>query len=251
MAIETGQSSAGPNSRDAVTGLGALEALVANRRSGHTDAGTEGMSAAPESNIPKGGGGGISGGQATPGSQIPVPGLSTSVQLPAVTLSGQATPGSQIPVPFLGTPIQAPAPAAIPPGLFCAGRICWNWSYTEPLGTGNIYSWMIRIAPYQNMTCNVVFARDHVYAPNPCELLESYIYQGHFAVQGQQLVFTLQGQQFQNDSCNPSNNGQWSISGGLTCGWSLDSAQSTLTIQLPFVFGEDNWQIFKMHKISF
>ena len=103
MAYETGQSSAGPDSRDTVNGLGVLEALVTHRPVGRTmDVGSEGMSAAPESNIPKGGGG-ILGGQATPGSHIPVPGLSTPVQAPAVT--------------------------AIPPCLYCGPHQCFEWHY--------------------------------------------------------------------------------------------------------------------------
>jgi hypothetical protein len=250
MANETGQSSAGPDSRDAVNGLGVLEALVTHHPSGRTmDVGTEGMSAAPESNVPKGGGS-ILGSQTTPGSQIPVPSLSTPVQAPAVTLGGQATPGNQIPMPGLSTPAQAPAVTAIPPGLFCGPHQCFDWHYTEGLGIGNSYEWMIRIAVYPDMTCQVVFVIQHVYAPNPCVLLNVWDYLGTFVVNGQQLVFTLRGQRTQTDSCTPSNNGHWSIGGTLDCGWSFDSAHSILTINLPFVFGLNNWKIFKLNKIT-
>lgn len=225
MAIETSQSSTGPNSRDVVKGLGALEALVANRPSGYTDVGTEGMSAAPESNIPKGGGGGI--------------------------FSGQATRGSQIPVPGLSTPVQAPAVSTIPPGLFCGPHECFDWHYIDGLGIGNSYEWMLRMAFYPDRTCQVVFVIQHVYAPNPCVLLNVWDYLGNFAITGPLLAFTLRGQRTETDSCSPSNNGQWPIGGTLNCNWSFDSVHSILTVNLPFVFGPDNWRIFRLNKISF
>ena len=191
MANETGQSSSGPDSRATVNGLGVLEALVTHRPVGRTmDVGTEGMSAAPESNISKGGGS-ILGSQATRGSQIPVPSLSTPVQVSAVTSGGQATPGSQIPMPSPSTPAQAPAVTPIPPGLYCGPHQTFDWHYTEGLGIGNSYEWMIRIALYPDRTCQVVFVIQHVYAPNPCVLLNVWDYFGTFVVNGQQLDFTL------------------------------------------------------------
>ena len=118
------------------------------------------MSVAPESNIPKGGSG---------------------------ILGSQATPGSQIPVPSLSTPVQAPAVTAIPPGLFCGPHQTFDCHYIEGLGIGDSYEWMIRIALYPDMTCQVVFVIQHVYAPNPCVLLNVWDYFGTFVVNGQQL----------------------------------------------------------------
>lgn len=220
MANETGQPFVGHDLPDAVMDLGA------RGPSGRT---TGVGSPAPESNT-----------------QAPImpPEMITPLQSAAVTLGH--------PAPDMSTPGQAPAVTALlPPGLFCGPNVCFDWNFTEPLGIGNTFFWRMRFAFYSNMTCRVVFFRQHEYAPNPCYLRNSYIYSGTFVVHGQQMVFTLRGQQEQTDTCNPSNNFQGPISGSMTCGWSFDSATNILTLTLPFVFGEDNWRIFKLRKIIF
>src|SRR5215470_14548936 len=122
MANAMGQSSAVSDSHNADTDLGALKTLAAP------------LSSAPIIGL------GAQSTFAAPGSNM--------LQVRGGIGGGQAASGGEIPVPALSTPVQAPAPAAIPSGLFCGPREYWGWAYSTGTGIGNSYTYLMRFAFY-------------------------------------------------------------------------------------------------------